>query len=100
LLLLIFLSGRRFSATRENSELTAEYQQIISDDTQQFDDAFLENRTATPYSGIHSASRERTARDGNINAISNMSRTEQVHTRRIPPQLGNRPRGLSASDRD
>jgi len=47
LLWLIFLSGRRFSAARENSELTAEYQQIISDDTQQFDDAFLQKNRIT-----------------------------------------------------
>jgi len=32
---------------RENSELTAEYQQIISDDTQQFDDAFLQKNRIT-----------------------------------------------------
>src|SRR5439155_27313144 len=86
------------AATVRKQRINSGITQIISDDTQQFDRAFSWKPYSTPYSGIHSASREKTMRDGNINAISNMSRTKQVRTRRIPPQPGNRRRGLSASD--
>jgi hypothetical protein len=51
LLLLIFLAFHRPPRRFENSELTAEYQQIISDDTQQFNDAFLQKTVSLTVSG-------------------------------------------------
>jgi hypothetical protein len=52
LVLLIFFDPLPTAATVRKQRITAEYQ-IISDDTQQFDDAFLQKTVSLTVSGPH-----------------------------------------------